>query len=348
MESRNASFFENIFPCLTNETGSSSRIYDKIFQDKIQRDDNAFQVKRQDQPGEEDVEPRKSKRVRTKKSDVDKAAKIWCLSNLGLKGSDRIVDYMDINDRAVDNREKLYMGNSANADIKGEGDAILKMTSKKELKLTNVVCSRDSQESRVGHEFTAPYSPQQSGIAERKNRTLKEMVNIMLISSGLSENIQRDDNDLQDESKINLGKKRLDLEKAKGDVAKAAKIWCFPNLGLKVNDRIVNYMDINDRYLKEWYVVACNKDVAYGFGDLVYIPLWFSTKWCNGQFYANKGALLLFMKKKSSLNICTSSLKDIDLNLNVYAKNIGWVKCGHSFNGNVSVMKAWTECPQLN
>nr|GEZ79147.1 uncharacterized protein [Tanacetum cinerariifolium] len=41
--------------------------------------------------------------------------------------------------RAVENGEKLYMGNSATADIKGEGDVILKMTSKKELKLTNVL-----------------------------------------------------------------------------------------------------------------------------------------------------------------------------------------------------------------
>ncbi|GJS73377.1 pol polyprotein [Tanacetum coccineum] len=41
--------------------------------------------------------------------------------------------------RAVDNGEKLYMGNSATADIKGERDVILKMTSEKELKLTNVL-----------------------------------------------------------------------------------------------------------------------------------------------------------------------------------------------------------------
>ncbi|GKF63810.1 hypothetical protein Tco_0187258, partial [Tanacetum coccineum] len=41
--------------------------------------------------------------------------------------------------RAVDNGEKLYMGNSATTDIKGEGDVILKMTSDKELKLTNVL-----------------------------------------------------------------------------------------------------------------------------------------------------------------------------------------------------------------
>ncbi|GJR67774.1 pol polyprotein [Tanacetum coccineum] len=41
--------------------------------------------------------------------------------------------------RAVENGEKLYMGNSATADIKGEGDVILKMTSEKELKVTNVL-----------------------------------------------------------------------------------------------------------------------------------------------------------------------------------------------------------------
>ncbi|GJV60659.1 pol polyprotein [Tanacetum coccineum] len=41
--------------------------------------------------------------------------------------------------RAVDNGQKLYMGNSTTADIKGEGDVVLKITSEKELKLTNVL-----------------------------------------------------------------------------------------------------------------------------------------------------------------------------------------------------------------
>ncbi|GJX29092.1 hypothetical protein Tco_0237171 [Tanacetum coccineum] len=40
--------------------------------------------------------------------------------------------------RAVDNGEKLYMGNSATADIKGEGDFILKMTSERRAQFTNV------------------------------------------------------------------------------------------------------------------------------------------------------------------------------------------------------------------
>ncbi|GJX92963.1 zinc finger, CCHC-type containing protein [Tanacetum coccineum] len=36
------------------------------------------------------------------------------------------------------------------------------------------------------HETTAPYTPQQNGISERKNKVLKEMVNSMLSYSGLS------------------------------------------------------------------------------------------------------------------------------------------------------------------
>ena len=39
------------------------------------------------------------------------------------------------------------------------------------------------------HQTTAPYSPQQNGVAERKNRTLKDMMNAMLISFGLPQNL---------------------------------------------------------------------------------------------------------------------------------------------------------------
>ena len=34
-----------------------------------------------------------------------------------------------------------------------------------------------------------PYTPQQNGIVKRKNRTLKEMMNVMLISSRLPQNL---------------------------------------------------------------------------------------------------------------------------------------------------------------
>ena len=42
------------------------------------------------------------------------------------------------------------------------------------------------------HEVTPPYSPQSNGVAERKNRTLKEMMNAMLRSSGLAQNMWRE------------------------------------------------------------------------------------------------------------------------------------------------------------
>ena len=39
------------------------------------------------------------------------------------------------------------------------------------------------------HEVTPPYSPESNGVAERKNRTLKEMMNDMLISFNTPDNL---------------------------------------------------------------------------------------------------------------------------------------------------------------
>ncbi|GKA18023.1 retrovirus-related pol polyprotein from transposon TNT 1-94 [Tanacetum coccineum] len=63
MESRNASFFENIFPCLTKKIRRSSRIDDKVVQENRQQDDNDLQDERQGQPEEEGVELRRGKRA---------------------------------------------------------------------------------------------------------------------------------------------------------------------------------------------------------------------------------------------------------------------------------------------
>ena len=42
------------------------------------------------------------------------------------------------------------------------------------------------RERGITHNFSAPYTPQQNGVVERKNRTLQDMSRTMLLSSGLA------------------------------------------------------------------------------------------------------------------------------------------------------------------
>jgi transposase InsO family protein len=49
----------------------------------------------------------------------------------------------------------------------------------KDTKLCNTYAERYLEES-IKHEFSTPYTPQQNGVAERKNRTLIDMARTML------------------------------------------------------------------------------------------------------------------------------------------------------------------------
>ncbi|KAD7117163.1 hypothetical protein E3N88_04431 [Mikania micrantha] len=118
-------------------------------------------------------------------------------------------DFQPIEDGSV-----IKMGNVATEPIKGLGKVKLVFTSGKCLCLDNVlyvpgirknllsgimlnncgykqVLESDkfilSRHVGIIHQTTAPYTPQQNGVSERKNRVLKEMVNSMLSYSGLSE-----------------------------------------------------------------------------------------------------------------------------------------------------------------
>ena len=48
------------------------------------------------------------------------------------------------------------------------------------------------QQYDIIHEVTAPYTPQSNGVAEQNNRTLMEIVNYMLLSLGIPENLWRE------------------------------------------------------------------------------------------------------------------------------------------------------------
>ena len=45
------------------------------------------------------------------------------------------------------------------------------------------------EKNGIVHEHSTPNTPQYNGIAERKNIILKDMMNVMLVSSGLADNM---------------------------------------------------------------------------------------------------------------------------------------------------------------
>nr|GEV47914.1 zinc finger, CCHC-type [Tanacetum cinerariifolium] len=97
----------------------------------------------------------------------------------------------------VEDGSVLYMGDDHFAHVHRKGSVVLKFSSGKSITLFNVLYV-----SKL-----PPYTPQQNGVAERKNRALKEMVNSMLSYSGLSRGaVVR----LLDPKRKTLGEKGID------------------------------------------------------------------------------------------------------------------------------------------
>nr|GEX05721.1 zinc finger, CCHC-type [Tanacetum cinerariifolium] len=138
---------------------------------------------------------------------------------------------------SVEDRYVLYMGDNHFASVHGKGSVVLEFSSKKSITLFNVLYVPKLHKNLIsGHVLNkcgykqvyesdkyilpkygifvgfgycnnAPYTPQQNGVAERKNRALREMVNSMLSYSCLNEGaIVR----LPDPKRKTLGEKGID------------------------------------------------------------------------------------------------------------------------------------------
>ncbi|GJU00214.1 zinc finger, CCHC-type containing protein [Tanacetum coccineum] len=110
----------------------------------------------------------------------------------------------------VEDGSVLYMGDDHFAPIHGKGNVVLKVERGKSSTLFNVLYV---PKLRIIHETTAPYTPQQNSVAERKNKALKKMVNSMLSYSGLSEGFWGDAMAvvrLPDPKRKTLGEKGID------------------------------------------------------------------------------------------------------------------------------------------
>ena len=69
---------------------------------------------------------------------------------------------------------------------KKSGHQIIKLRSKNGGEYVNKNFTTFCTKQGIQQQQTVPYTPQQNGVAERKNRTLKEMANCMIKSKGLS------------------------------------------------------------------------------------------------------------------------------------------------------------------
>nr|GEV02227.1 zinc finger, CCHC-type [Tanacetum cinerariifolium] len=111
------------------------------------------------------------------------------------------------------------------------------------------------------HKTTAPYTPQQNGISEKKNRVLKEMVNSMLSYSGLSQGTKRKPNlnylrvygsravvRLRDPKLKTLGERGIDYFDTYAPVARISTIRLLIVMA-SIHNLIIHQMDVKTTFL---------------------------------------------------------------------------------------------------
>nr|GEU50654.1 zinc finger, CCHC-type [Tanacetum cinerariifolium] len=115
--------------------------------------------------------------------------------------------------KAIDNGEKLYMGNSATDDVKGEGDVILKMTSENELKLTNsdkFVLSKNQMYVGKGYAVNDTSSLLPIHLSKMESGSSSK-----LDDEVIQDKRQQDDNDLHDERQDQLKEEEVEPRRSK-------------------------------------------------------------------------------------------------------------------------------------
>lgn len=157
------------------------------------------------------------------------------------------------------------------------------------------------EQNGIIHEYSAPYTPQQNGLAERKNRSLKDMMNAMLLSSGLPDNMWGEAvlsacyilNRLPHKK---LDKTPYELWKGFAPNFKFLKVWgCLSKVGLPLHKR----SNIGSKTYDAIFVGYAQCSAAYRFLSLEDRSI---SESCDAEFFEN-----IFPLKSSSGGASSSS-----------------------------------------
>ncbi|GJR87319.1 zinc finger, CCHC-type containing protein [Tanacetum coccineum] len=101
--------------------------------------------------------------------------------------------------KETEDGHEVMMGDNHTLKVIGSGNVEIQFTYGKKLTLMNVLHVPNIRKNLVFgfklcksgliHQRTTPYTPQQKGVTERKNRVLQDMVNALLVSTDLPKNL---------------------------------------------------------------------------------------------------------------------------------------------------------------